>query len=154
MSGVASVEPDLVAAPLVFILGCSVVKSLPLGSATAKNGDIVVIRDPFTVEVPVRDSDEMLRSTPVGLRGLAFTVLLLRTICFSGSRSVRPREKNELLDAVIGVVGVLGMILWGGGLSFPSSSAGRAAIFDVVGVLRGPRFNGGKLRGANDDFFW
>lgn len=140
-------------APFVFVLGCSVAKSVPFGSAEAKNGDMVVMREVLTAEDPVKDSDEMLRSTPVGLPDLAFTVLLLRTTCFSGSLSARPREKNELLDAVIGVVGVLGMILWGGGLSFPSSSAGRAAIFDVVGVLRGPRFNGGRLRGASDDFF-
>lgn len=56
-------------------------------------------------------------------------------------------EKNELFEAVIGVVGVLEVIRAGVGLlSCPWSC--KAAILAAVGMLSGPRFRGGRLRGC------
>ncbi len=55
-----------------------------------------------------------------------------------------------LLEAVIGVVGVFASIRVGGGVNFPLSElcSCKAAIFAAVGVLKGPKFIGGKLRGC------
>jgi hypothetical protein len=55
------------------------------------------------------------------------------------------------LDAVNGVLGVLAFILRGGGVVLPSEveeSLSKAAIFEVVGVLKGKRFKGGSLSGC------
>lgn len=49
--------------------------------------------------------------------------LLLRNLCNWGFSSCRCREKKEVFDAVIGVVGVLEIILVGGGLVFLSDEA-------------------------------
>lgn len=54
-----------------------------------------------------------------------------------------------LLEAVIGVVGVFANIRVGGGVNVPfSEPCCRAAIFAVVGVLKGPKLIGGRLRGC------
>ena len=66
----------------------------------------------------------------------------------SAFSSWRFREKNEALDAVIGVLGVVGAPRRGGGVDFPSVDAGKAAILAAVGVLRGNKFKGGSRKGC------
>ena len=55
------------------------------------------------------------------------------------------------MEAVIGVVGFTFGPFLGGGVTIPFLEAvvpsANAAIFDVVGVLNGNRFNGGSLKG-------
>jgi hypothetical protein len=64
--------------------------------------------------------------------------------------SYRDFAKNELFDAVIGVVGVLGSCREAGGLmarlSLPCSC--NAATFAAVGMLNGRRFKGGSRKGS------
>ena len=55
------------------------------------------------------------------------------------------------MEAVIGVVGFIFGPFLGGGVTIPlleaAETSANAAIFDVVGVLNGKRFNGGSLKG-------
>jgi hypothetical protein len=64
-------------------------------------------------------------------------------------------EKNDVLDAVIGVLGVFAYPRLGGGVKLPSEKEGscNAAIFASVGVLKGSRFNGGRRSGCRCFFF-
>lgn len=64
--------------------------------------------------------------------------------------SYRDFAKNELFDAVIGVVGVLGSCREAGGLMFRLSlpCSCNAATFAAVGMLNGRRFKGGSRRGS------
>lgn len=59
------------------------------------------------------------------------------------------REKNETLEAVMGLLGVLALIWRGGGVTCPSENAGswRASTFAAVGMLKGKRFRGGSRKG-------
>jgi hypothetical protein len=64
--------------------------------------------------------------------------------------SYRLLEKNELFEAVSGVVGVLGICLDGGGLK---SRLGRSWLccdepFPTLGIFNGPRLIGGSVRGC------
>src|SRR3569833_790637 len=96
------------------------------------------------------DSDELVGSAA---RGLSIRVWwmdeLLRRWIGSVRSSWRFLEKKELLDAVIGVVGVLAVCRVGGGLRFLSAGPGtccwRAATLAAVGVLSEPRVMGGNL---------
>src|SRR6266699_6079749 len=74
---------------------------------------------------------------------------LLRRFGASGIALWRFLEKNELFDAVMGVVGVLAVCRAGAGLRFLSEDpcSCRAAILAAVGVLRGPRVMGGSRSG-------
>lgn len=59
--------------------------------------------------------------------------------------SYRVCEKKVLLEAVIGVVGVLGTRM---GLELERSSFARLDL-TVVGIVSGPRFSGGRVRGTS-----
>lgn len=105
---------------------------------------------------PNDESVELL-SAGVGERRTWWTELLLLSDGNSGVSPCRLLEKNELLDAVIGVVGVLGSCLEGGGLNvllraLPDSCS--AAILLVVGVLNGPKLMGGNLKGCKCFLPW
>lgn len=77
--------------------------------------------------------------------------MLRRPISRSARSSFRWREKNDPFEAVMGVVGVFAMTRDGGGLRPRSGVEAiwscRAAIFAVVGLLRGCRFMGGRRSG-------
>lgn len=95
------------------------------------------------------DSKE-LGSVPSGLSlrvgWIELVLLIVGRSVFAG----RFREKNAVFDAVIGVVGVFGIIFDGGGLRFRSAWScfcERAAIFAAVGVLKGPTVIGGSCNG-------
>lgn len=74
---------------------------------------------------------------------------MLSVAWFTLSSSCFREEKKDVLDAVIGVLGVL-VGLRGGGVTVPGAVAGsgfKAATLAAVGVLSGRRFNGGKRSG-------
>ena len=75
-------------------------------------------------------------------------LLLLMLFANSVFESDRFLEKNEALDAVIGVLGVF-VVRLGGGVIWPSTTLGscNAAILVAVGVLSGNKFKGGNRRG-------
>lgn len=92
------------------------------------------------------DSDEP-PSGGVGVSPCATcTELLLRRGGKSMVSSKWFLEKKVLLDAVIGVVGVLGSWRDGGGLR--SRSTELSFFLSRLGMLRGPRLMGGRLRGC------
>lgn len=91
----------------------------PLGTEEDKNGDTLGLLVGF-LDKASNDSDELVPSAPDALSRRAWwTVLLLRRLK-SDLSSCRFLEKKELLDAVMGVVGVFAVIRDGGGLKFLS----------------------------------
>jgi hypothetical protein len=102
------------------------------------------------------ESEEELASGGVGVRRLMWcTELLLRRLGISMVSSYRLLEKKVLLDAVSGVVGVLGACRDGGGLrsrGFSLCSSGAPTLVDDR--FNGPKFRGGKLSGCRCFRVW
>lgn len=79
--------------------------------------------------------------------------VLLRSEGSSIGSSKLHLEKNELLDAVMGVVGDLCICREGSGLR-SRCEASWWLLLDAVGKLSGPIFRGGSLRGSNCFLPW
>jgi len=125
--------------------------SPPFGADEERKGETAGLRDGVLFERSRMDSEELVVSSALGLSKRVWcTELLLRGIGMAATSSKRLLEKKLLLEAVIGVVGVLACFRVGGGVDFPISElcSCNAAILAAVGVLKGPRFNGGRLRGC------
>jgi hypothetical protein len=134
---------------------------LGLGAATATYGLLVCLPSRLVLvlcergmlllalEPALRDKLEGL--SPVTIEWLK--ELLLRSWLDRAPSSLL--AKNEAFEAVIGVVGVLLLPNFGGGVMIlsPDSVAGaRALTRATVGVLKGGKFSGGSLRGAKSFF--
>ena len=113
-----------------------------------KKGDIPDRAADGFASAATMDSDELVASAAIGLPPERpwWNELLLRKLLSAFSSCLL--EKNVLLDAVMGVVGVF-VFLLGGGLRLRSDGpcSWRAAILAAVGVLSGPRVIGGNRRG-------
>lgn len=123
-----------------------------LGRDEDKNGDMLdlVFKSLKTSEESVED---VVASGMLGVRrwwDRCVEVLLRMDGSGSMLSSYRDFAKNELFDAVIGVVGVLGSCRETGGLMFRSflPCSCNAATFAAVGMLNGRRFKGGSRRGS------
>jgi hypothetical protein len=104
-------------------------------------------------------------SNPNGITGLAgdsvsskllriakWEVLLRMTLVWDSSFCRWLREKKDVFEAVIGVLGVFALLRWLGGVSGRSLVAASFSfivlIFAAVGVLNGNKFRGGSRNGC------
>jgi len=138
--------------PLVFDLGINECSPLFFGRDEEMNGETVCLGWRLLLIGIALEDSELLPSIWEDDSERRWWIELLLRILFDCSilDSERFREKNEALDAVIGVLGVLVVTRRGGGVTWPSERVGscRAAILLVVGVLNGSKFNGGSRSGC------
>lgn len=140
--------------PLVFDLGMNAYSAFAFGSDDDRNGDTLclVCLDPagIWIVLPVAYPAVWIDASMFE----AFIELVLRMWLKlnSGCSSFRSRdEKNEVLEAVMGVLGVFVLTRRGGGVKLPLArveSCDKAAIFAAVGVLSGSKFKGGRRSGC------
>lgn len=119
---------------------------LPLGREFDENG-VVICREGLRVGTGIADAPWSDRSAGRKLNAeLLLRSCLLGTYCSSSLLF----EKNDALDAVMGVLGVL-LPRFGGGVVLRSSTSvdgtGKDEILVLNGVSNGRRFRGGSLIG-------
>jgi hypothetical protein len=140
-------------APVLALLRKAGSTPLLFGTDDDRKGEMLGLCASMAEPPAVSDSDELVASSFARLPERVWWIELL---LLNGGSSVLSsdlcREKKELLEAVIGVVGVFGIWRDGGGLRPRSDRAcsWRAAILAAVGVLNGPRVRGGR---RSDWFF-
>lgn len=124
---------------------------LPLGSEFEAKG-VVAWRVGFRVGIGIVPILGTLSTEGSAARKLKAELLLRRCLLYSYWSCWLLLEKKLAFDAVIGVLGVLLVARFGGGVMLrPSTSAEGAGNEDIrllKGVPSGNRFNGGSLMGC------
>ena len=125
---------------------------LPFGIELEEKGVVVACRPGCRVGTGIADRPTCELSFASACPRRLNAELLLRT-CLPKSYTLNPLpEKKLVLEAVIGVLGVLFVALFGGGVRLPwlgpADGAEKEEMRLLTGVSRGSRFRGGSLIGC------